>query len=467
MGLRVGGLSSGLDTNTLIDALMTFERRPLVLVEERKTELETQRSLFQDLNTKLVALRDAAAAIDNLTPDLGSPAATEEFLAYTATSAREDVLTATASTAATPGTTEITVNELARAARHGSSAFSDETVSIATPGDTIDITHGGADPISITVGAAGASLLDLRDLINSDMNNGGEVRASVIFDGTGHRLLIAGTSPGLVNDVSVATTIPGEGGGAFFDATVSSGSSDAKLEAYGIPVTRDSNSIVDLIPGVSLELLSADIGVPVQVQVSRNDEEIESKVQGFIDAYNDVVDFLERNARYDAASEVAGPLLGDATIRSIEQRLQRTVVNQYEFAANPFVSLGQMGVEFGADGKFTLDAEQLQEALTTDASSVRQLLSGDGVNPGIATALSEIIDPMVDPDPALGTIRIRTDGFDDRISAFDIQIERLELRLEQREQLLVQRFTQLETLLAQIQNQGSALSALQLPRRES
>ena len=464
MGLRVGGLSSGIDTAALVEALMTLERRPLDLVQQRKSEIESRRDLFMELNDKLVAFRDAAAALDNLSSGLSGPAITEELLAYTASSSDESILRASASSGAVPGTTEVVVDLLAQTAREVSDGFASATDIISgSRRKAFQISHGGPEVIDIRTDNSGVSLVDLADLINTDVNNGGEVRADVVFDGSDYRLVISGTNPGVANDLSISGNLD------IIDSGLSQDSSDAQLTAFGIPITRSSNNVGDLIPGVTLDLLAAAPGTPVQVQVSRDDDAVEEKVQAMVDAYNEIMDFMAAHARYDAENERAGPLVGDATIRSVESQIRRAMVESYEFTDNPFSSLAQIGLSLESDGRLDLDSEVFREALTTDARSVRQLLSGDGVSDGAAVAFSRLIDPIVDPDPETGAqaiLAIRNDGFDDQIEALERQIERLEVRLERREELLVLQFTQMETALAQLQNQGNALSSLSILTRD-
>jgi len=467
MGLRLSGLASGIDSSALIDAMMRVERQPVFRSEQRKAEFENQRDLFMELGKRLTSLRDAAGAIDNLNSGLSGASGSEEFLAYAAASSDEGVLTATASTSATLGTTEVTVEALASNARHVSSPFASESATIATAGDTLELTRDGAAFLSITVQSSGANIHDLRDLINSDPANDDEVRASVLFDGTGYRLVVAGTKVGASSDFGLTTTIAPEAPAAtFLEAGLSVAASDAQLEVMGVAVTRDSNSIVDLLPGVSLELSTAAPGTPVEVSVSRDDASIEEKVQEFVDAYNGVAGFIEQHTRYDAATGVAGALSGDSSVRGIELQLKRLLTTRIDFADNAFGSLSEVGLRTSAAGSLELDSEALEQALAEDASAVRAVFHGDGTTEGVIVGLARTIDSWVKTDPDAGydaLIDSRTDGFERQIKAFDQQIVRLEQRLEAREAMLVQRFTEMERLVGQLQSQGGALSGLFQP----
>jgi len=459
MGLRVGGLVSGLNTKAIIDALLGVERQPLNLIQARKADLGKQQGLFQDLNTKLLALADAAKQIDNQNSTLSGFSTSEELLAFTATSADATVFTADASTSASPGTNNVVVDAVASAGQEFSGAFVDATSVVANAGETLSVAFGGTAPVNITVGAGGASLNDLRDAINGDPSNPGAVRADVLFDGTSYRLVVAGTKTGVANDVTVTTNIQGPAGGAFVDATLEQVATDAQLKVFGsIPITRTSNDIADAIPGVTLHLKSAKPGQSIQLDVSRDDTAISAKVQTFVDAFNTVADFLDLNTGYNTATKTAGPLNGDPTIRSLEATLRGSVVTAFSFAGNPFTSLGQVGIVIDSTGKLSLDQTKLTAALDQDPQAVRQLLSGDGTTDGALTKLSRALDPIT--QSGTGILATKDGGFVDQISSLDDQILRFEARLAKRKQTLVAEFTNLETTLAALQSQSGALGQI-------
>ena len=461
MGIRVGGLSSGLDTAALIEAFINFERRPLDLVEQRKLEIETNKKLFLDLNTKLAAVRDAAAELDNLNSTLTGPTLDEELLEFTTTSSNEGVLTATANGNASPGSLDIDVQKVATVGRQFSAAYADNTAIIANSGDTINITHGGANPISITVGATGASLQDIRDSINTDVNNTGNVRAEILFDGSNYRLVASAAKSGIANDVALTSSIAG-----FVDGTISQAADDAQVTVFGgITIASSENTIASAIPGVTISLHNANPGVPVTLDVGRDDEKIAEKFQTFVDAYNTVIDFVNDQSRFNEATQAAGPLSGNPTLRGLRANLQTALqgssANPYAFAGNSLRSIGEFGVELGRDGRLSLDVAELSSTLDKDPFAVREFLSGDGTPTGlgVAASIAAAIDPFT--ESATGILANIDKTLADRVKGFEVQIERMEARLERREELLVAQFARLETSLSQLQAQGNALSGIQ------
>ncbi|MFQ5417014.1 MAG: flagellar filament capping protein FliD [Myxococcota bacterium] len=455
------GLASGLDTGVLIQALLDFERRPLNLLEARKSDLESGQSLLRDLNQRLLTLREAARAIDNRTSGLTAAAVSEELLSYKASSSDESLIEVEAGDGAQPGTSAIRIDQLANVARRVSAGFTDADQSIATAAETLTIDFGAGQQISLAV-PAGTTLNGLRDLINQDASNDGSVRADVLFDGSGYRLTVSGVASGAANDVTVTTSLTGPAGGAFIDAALGQNASDAQLVYLGIPVTRASNDITDLIPGVTLRLRGAhDPASPtdtVDVDVSRDDDAIAAKLTALVDAYNAVRDFSLAQSAVDPNSDRGGLLSGDALVRGVEQRLQLTLGGFYSFTGNSLGSLGQIGIRFDSEGRLGLDQEVMRAALDADPLAVRELLSGDGTTDGVATALARVLEPIVRTGD--GTLALRDAAIDQRIESFEQQIERFEARLEKREESLLLQFSRLETLISSFQGQSSFLASL-------
>ena len=468
MGLRLGGLSSGLDSEALIEAILRLERRPLQLVQQRVEDLENEKKLFAELDTKLTALRDAAAAIDNLGSTFSGPSLDEELLAYTATSSDEASVRATASGSASPGALSVRVVSLATAARRVSESFVSDTAVIANAGDTLDIAYG-TQTISIVAGAAGASLADLRSAINADPNNDGSVRADVLFDGTGYRLVVRATQTGAANDVTLTTSIAGPGTAAFLDPVASQAGADASIEVFGITATRPSNTVTDLIGGVTLELVAPST-TATDIGITLDQESVTAKLEAFATAYNDVFDFIETQSNYDATTERSGPLSGDSTLRTVQSRVQRLIVGQYEFGS--FFGLADIGVSFDDDGRLIVNADRVGTALASDPTAFRQVFGGDGTDAGLAGALAQALEEIVKSnktqvpgsDPAIfienALLPGRVVALDARIETLEAQIERMEFRLEKREELLIAQFTRMEALVSQLREQGSSLSGL-------
>ena len=171
------------------------------------------------------------------------------------------------------------------------------------------------------------------------------------------------------------------------DARVSIGS-----DADGgspLVVSASTNQIKDLIPGLTLDLkgvTSASTG-PVTIKTGLDTDAVKTKIQAFINAYNDVKDFIDNQNKYDVKSEQGGILLGDMTLMSIQSRLSRLVSDPVAGIDTSLNTLSAIGIRTGTGGKLSLrDSGKLTEALNKDLDAVLRLFTdgGSSSNKGIS-----------------------------------------------------------------------------------
>ncbi|RIK97190.1 MAG: hypothetical protein DCC71_21895 [Proteobacteria bacterium] len=457
--ISFGGLASGLDTGALVDALIEVERQPLLRVQSERADVVRRQGLLRELNSLLLALRDAARGLDNRSDSLATPASSEEFLATSATSSNEAVLQVTSRGSAAPGSHLVRVNALATTARVVSAAYAAETDVVGAAGDTISLDYGGAAPIAITLGAA-TTLAELAGLVEADPNNDGSVQASLLDDGQGGvRLILTGRDTGSDADIIVTTSVQGPGAVPFVDAVLSSAARDASLTVFGVPITRTSSEIADAIPGVTLKLVGThDPGAPADaatVSVARDDEAIAAKLDAFVNAYNAIRTFALKQATPDAVTKRGGPLSGDAGLRFAERSLQDLLGRAHAFAGNPFSTMSSIGLRFERDGKLSLDRVKLAEALDADPGAVRELLSGDGTTDGVMTGIARTLEPLTRSGD--GVFAERISEYDHELRRIDRRIATMEERLAASQGILEARFAAMEQLIASLSSSAAYL----------
>lgn len=451
--LTFGGLATGIDTAAIVDALLRVERQPIARLESQRSSVRTQQDLLRQFNGLLLALREAARAIDNRSDTLATASPAEELLVLTAASSDPDALVASASGRAAPGVYEVRVEQLASTARRVSAAFAAPTDVVGGAGDTFRVDFGGDVPLELLLDAD-LTLEGLVDRINADPTGRGEVRASLLDDGMGNvRMVLAGTRTGALRNVTVTTSLVGPGGAPFVDATLSRDATNARLVVLGVPIERPGNEISDALPGISLSLREANDPLdPTDVEtvtVSRDDGAIAERLQAFVDAYNAVRQFVQKQSTVGTGQQRAGPLSGDFTLRTVERTLQGVLQGTRSFAGNAFTSLGAIGIAFDRDGRLALDRAKLDAVLDRDPDSVRELLSGDGTTDGIATALARSLESLVRAGD--GAVPGRIASLDRRAAQIGRAIERMEQRIGEREEELVRQFAALERLVSTLQ----------------
>jgi len=389
---NVTGLSSGIQWDETVKLLMQIEHRPVDMLELRRSTYESQLTNWSAIESKISALQDRAAELDTL----------KEFLQKSGSSSDSDVLTVTASADAIAASHDVIVNQLATSAVHvhqtGWADANSTAVNSSGSNKSFSYDYEGTT-ITVTV-ADSTTLQGLVNLINRDSNNPG-VAASIVNDGTGggsdYHLVMTGTDTGAGNDVTIIDTLanPTDIGalGTEFDEAgwdTTQAAQNAQIRVDGIPdpgwgyswIESDSNSVDDVIPGVTLQLKNTSGGNPVQVDISMDNAAIKSSVKGLIAAFNDVVSTINSTTRYDAENETAGPLAGDALARNLKSELMNLIAQNIPGtdSGDALRSLGQAGVKLSSGGGMALDETAFDEALVQDALGVARLFAFDSVS---------------------------------------------------------------------------------------
>lgn len=450
---------------------MLIERQPVTLLESRVTSLQSKVSAYQSFNTRLSSLADKVNTMlyGSTTAPTVKPSSFADRLAQSvfakgsATSSNEDVLTAVADGSKASGSYAITVSSLAKAQSYASAQFSSATENHGLTG-TISITPGGGAPAMTIDLSQATSLKDLQTAINDyeyTVTENGEtktvkndsVKASIINDGSGYRLLLTSTKTGTANSFTLDAA-----GQAALGGGVTQAAADAQLTVNGVAITSDSNTVKDAIDGVTINLkkVSSD---PVALDVAVNTDSIVSAIKDMITAYNSANSYINTQFTYNSSTESSGVLAGDATLRSIQSKLQSQVTQSVSNPLSPYRTAGQLGISFNKDGSMTLDEDKLKEALSNDSKGVAAFFLGDENHKSMLTSLGETLSGLT--DSLQNPIKSAMDGLNKNIKSIQDSIETYEARLELKEEQLTAQFNAADLALRLMKvNQSSLTSAL-------
>lgn len=427
--ISFSGLSSGIDTNAMVTALMNYERLPITRLQGDRTKVNTEKSVVQELNTLIAALAQKARALSDPNALQGK----------TATSADEKVLKASASAGAASGTYNVTVTALAQSHTMASAA----SPALAA-GTTLDITVGSSTT-SVAV-EAGDTLAGLAERINRTADAG--VSASVIND----KLVLISGMGGTAGTITVGGTAAGALG-----MTTSQAGEDARATVNGVPVTASGNRLEGVVSGLTVDLTG--LGTTT-VTVGADTGTIQGQVQAFVDAYNKVVSNVNNATKYDAATKTAGTLQGDTTFTSFSGRLRGIAGSAVSGMGGAYDSLAQIGITTSRTGELTLDPAGFQEALAADPTAVRRLFgfddgtAGASATDGIARQIQAFAD-----DFSANSLQSRITGYGERVTRMNDRIAQLEDLMTVREQRLRKQFQAMETAISQFRSQAAGLTS--------
>jgi flagellar hook-associated protein 2 len=432
--LQIGGLMSGLDTNSIIDGLLDVERIPVQQLQSRRSAYQAKDTAWQTINTRYSAIRSALEGLE-------SAGDFDVFAA--ATSSNESAVTVAAGGTAQPGTVSFTVDRLAANHQVVSTTSFTGGSDLVAAGD-FTITIDGTDH-TVTADGAG-TLADLAAEINA-LEIG--VAASVIsVDGTDHRLMLSADTTGNDAAFTTSSTIA-----SLASTSVVQEGVDAELTlgsgAGALTISRPSNSIADLVAGVTIDL-HATTSSSVTVAVDRDVDAAVEQITELVDALNEAMSSMQGYTAYSAETESGGVLVGDGTVRNLMIDLRSAVSSAVNASSSEYATAGTIGISLTRDGDFTLDADSLRSALESDFDAVAGFFDVAGA------ALDAALD---EAEGATGKIARARDLWQSQIDAIDDRIEVLEDRIERREAALIRQFAGLESAMATLTSQAAWLSA--------
>ena len=325
----------------------------------------------------------------------------------------------------------------------------------------------------------------LRDVMNKINNAGVGVTASILNEGVGSspfRLTFTGRDAGVAGrtlidtggfDLGLDRIEEGNDAKAFF------GSTDP---AKAVLFTSSTNTISDVFEGLTLNLESAGDG-PVVINVTGDRSGLETQIESFVKAFNETLDRIDFQSRFDQETEERGPLLGDGTLIGLKSAMVNTILSPPENVSGRFSNLSQVGLNIGEGGRLELDKEKLQKALDEDPQAVEDLLIAREVDQSAGTrSLGEgirVTDPTAREtfsslgvlarveelsrtyiDSVDGVLTARNQALDNQVQLQEDRIAFFDRQLSDKRSRLEREFAALEGIISNFQAQQAALAQL-------
>jgi len=429
--ITFSGLASGFDSSAIVDKLVEAEKAREQGFLTKKTNANARLTILNDLVAKLKALKTQTQGVNTAA----------EVRSFTSKSDDESRVKVTSSSAAAEGTYILRVGQLARAETSRSAQLATSTV---TGDGALTITVGSGTPVSISY-SSGETLETIAARIN-DAAPG--VSASVLNTGTGYRLVVSSKQTGVAGAVAFSES------GAGLGMTEVIAAQDASVTVNGTTVTRSTNLLSDVIPGVTLQLVSATpaAAADTTVTVSKDATTTRQKVQGLVDAFNSVAKVVSGQLTYTGATKGTNTLFGDSSLQALQRRLSTVMTSAYAHGTGT-VSAKQLGISMGRDGSLTVDAAKLEASIASDPTAVEDLISG-----GLSAALAGLADEYT--AASTGTLSVKQDSIRTQLTGFDKQIDRIEDAANALGDRLRKQFAALEELMTTLNSQSTYLTSL-------
>src|SRR5690625_69535 len=491
MGMRVGGLATGMDIDGIVRDLMAAERIPLNKLEQDKTRIEWQRDAFREVNTMVRELDDMMLDM-KLNRTYNTKAATSS----------NDAVTATAASTASNGSYNIAVSQLATNAINAT---------FGTVSERLNLVDGRLDPFA-SLSSQKTDLPSqlsfrtyqngpegelheinieeddsLNDILTKITRQDNGVRA--FYDVQSDRVIIERTSAGEFNSDGAEIDFTEDAG--FFENvlgltnTNETGGKDAEFTYNGIELTSKTNSTT--LNGITFTFNNVTDGT--YVNITNDTEAAFDKIVGFVGKYNELVDSITEKVNEEFHRDYppltteqmeemsdreielweekarSGLLRRDPILTSAQSQMRLAWTGRVDNDGN-YSHFTEIGIKTTSNymdgGRLEIDEDKLRAALREDPDSVYKLFSNnvEGEGRGLINRLEDAVDRTTDrinhqagrstSQPHQYALGRRIEGMDERIADF-------QRRLQQTEDRYWRQFSAMESAIQRMNEQSNYL----------
>jgi len=443
------GVGSGLQLQDILDKLRAVDQQVVDKKQTEITDLNTQVDEFTTVNNKLLTLKSSALDLS----------LSGTYLGRTVASSNEAAVSASVLDGATAKNYSVAVTNLAaQSLWMSSTGFAAKDSSIASVDGSMIVELGNNTPattLQIDV-SANSTLSQLVDSINDDTANPG-ITASIINDGLDatkpYKLVLKSTGLGEDNRIKVLQQLP-DIPLAEDTGQSAANSLNAQFSVDGVSFQRQSNSIDDVVDGVTLTLHSVDTA---SVTVTADSAGLKDKITALVGAYNDVVQEVGAKTSYDQTTKQFG-VLARTTMRDLPADLESLMTSGNKADSTGTIqNLFDLGMAFNRDGTITIDDATLSKAVSENPDKVKSFFLGDSTK-DIEGFADKVNNRLRTVTGGTGIVAAEKSAAQSRIDDLTDQISADTARLNKKYDQLTKQFVALDKFMSQMTSMSSFLT---------
>lgn len=476
------GIGSGLDTATMLEQLKFNEQKRLLPYTNMQNSYESKISAWGQISSSLDALNKSIKPLQG-----------DAFHAVNVSSNK--AFTATATSGAIADSHSVTVSQLATSHKVktqplGPNQNADTPLGEQGQGSrTVVIEQKDGSEMRVELKDDETSLNQIAKAINKE---DGDVHASVQNTDQGPQLVLTSKTTGTDGEMSIRVE-----GDEKLDDVLRFGdpdkddamkpvaaAQDAKLTVDGSSYTRSSNTIDDILTGVTLELKEVSEKDPTSedglkaetLSLTPDMSQYKTSIQNFVNDYNALINQTTASSKYVPSDSSGltnndvqrpnsenGALMGDSMLRGLVNETRTAVNGVYGENGAEYRSLADIGITIDPKtGLMTLSEDKLDAAIANDPDAVANIFMDKNGNEGLASTLGGIITKYNgDPDKKIdGSIKVATDSLNKQVEQVKEQIERTQKLIDAQVERYRIQFQTLDTTMASLNSTSNQLGAL-------
>ena len=298
------------------------------------------------------------------------------------------------------------------------------------------------------------------------INNGNRgYKAQLINDGsaTPYKVMITGAN-GSSEGFSISSTDTGGTLGSSFVVPTGYAASDANLTVDGINYSRKSNSVSDIVPGVTFTLKGTTSSA-ASVSLDRDTTDLKTRLNALVTAYNDFNNIVNETTNPKSTLGTYGAtLVGDSTVKMIRQQIRSLLFTTSSTPGKSISSLSQVGYSIDQHGVLSLDATKLDTALQNNFADVAQMFTGGYNNLSTYSTLSagyagDAVKKLTNILSNTGPLVTKTNNANTQSDGYRTQLTALQTRMDALLARYQKQFAAMDSLVGQTNSQKTSLKA--------
>lgn len=440
-------------TSDDIEKLLSADTAKKVLAQNKITTINDQKTAWNDVRTRLNSLLSKVEELQKA----------ETFATKKVTNSDESIASITTTADAAENDFSLKITQLATTTKLIGNKLSGSSKTALGISGSFSLTNSQDKAFTFTVESTD-TLKSLTDKINVETKNSA-ISASIIDN----RLVLTSSTTG-----EHAITVAGESADALGISSTKKASyslgQQAEFELDGLALKSDSNSVSNVVEGVTFTLKKASTD-STTIKVTTDKDKTVQAVKDLVSQYNSTMSFISDNLSVgdpSKESNTTGKLQGDSTLRSLQERLSSLFTSSAVTGTS--LKANDVGISLiDRDGTLGLDEDKLKKALSEDGNAVKNFFyQTDGAKSTIASTsnvsetngytavLKKLVDGyLVDTTANKGIIATKAATFDLAIKDLNKQITRFDEILTMKRDRYVDMFTRLDQAMMEAESQLS------------
>ncbi|KAB8038007.1 flagellar filament capping protein FliD [Silvanigrella paludirubra] len=439
-GIRIN-TGSGIDPK-MVDQLVEIEREPIKQVEARKKTIVDEQKLFSDLK----------GLVSTLGSTLNGMRTKADFYKLKLTSSHPDIIEGTVDNNAPIGSYELEVRHLARSHKLLTQSFEDKDKTAVGFG-YMTIEKEDGESFDVDIDPDRSTLNDVATQINS-MDKG--VKAIVIntkegiedSDEENYRLLVLSEKSGKEAKVTIDPDT------TYLEFKEQITGRNLEMLFEDVKVYNETNKVTELFPGMVLDAKKAEPGTKVNIKIDYDVDKSLENVKKFVESYNKVNEFIEKQFQVDPNTNKAGVLSKDNSLRTLRRTLQSAI--QFSLPTGKYQTLADVGISTDPKtGNLKYDETKAKQALSEDYVGVSKLFIQSDETVGIGIRMSDSVRNLQSQQS--GVLPSKDREYKHILENFDKDIAVKNRYAKQKEESIRHQFAVVEQLISGMNAQGQVL----------